>query len=77
LTMEERLSIVQQAGFCDHCLDPRKKIKLRELPAHKRGECIVTKRKNRYTCTLTACSLHSWCCGPNRHKNDELLRGIK
>ena len=76
MTMEERLTILQEAGFCDHCLDPRKKLKLRELGAHKRDECNITKRKNRYTCTVPGCSLHSWCCRPHRLKNDELLRAF-
>ena len=77
MTMSERLTILQQAGYCDHCLDPKKKFRnVREVLEHKRDECAVSRKKNRYSCTVPNCSLHSWCCKPHRHKNDELLRAF-
>ena len=78
MPMDERLTILQQAGYCDHCLHPQKRFRnAREVQEHKRDECSVTKKKNRYTCTVPNCSAHSWCCKTHRHKNEELLQAFK
>ena len=50
---------------------------MREVLEHKRDECSITKKKNRYTCTVPNCSAHSWCCKNHRHKNEELLQAFK
>ena len=49
MSMEDRWNILDQAMFCDHCLGPRKKIRRQRMAVHKRDECLITKKKNRYS----------------------------
>ena len=70
LTTEERMDITRQAKICLRCLDPKATWVFKD--GHK--DCQVSKtKKNRFSCTNSNCSWHSWICTHHKAENSDLL----
>ena len=70
LTTEERFEITKEAKICLRCLDPKSTWVFRD--GHK--GCTVNKnKKNRFSCTNTNCSWHSWICHSHKDENKAVL----
>ena len=70
LTTEERFEVTKESKICLRCLDPKSTYVYRD--GHK--GCQVSKtKKNRFSCTNTNCSWHSWICYSHKDENKELM----
>ena len=72
MTTEERKEIALAAKFCLRCHDPKVIFKTRD-PSFKHDCPVSATRKNRFSCSVQRCALHSWICTNHKKENKTMM----